>query len=167
MIDALATHLRALAERPKLRTDLRVPFADGVYRFALPPREAAELERVCGYSLPDGTHQPLGLGALFSRMAKGRAFVPDGTPDWSNVAISEVLAAEFVERDCHETIRLALIGGGEGEVNGRAVTVKPADAKRLLDLYVVDRPLQDAWTLAFAILGARIYGRAADPETGL
>lgn len=163
---ALVDHMREIARRPSLRTDLRVPFADGVYRFALPSKEAAELERLCGYVDAGGVHRSLGLGGIFARMAKGRAFLPAGTPDWSNIGMAEALASEMVERDCRETIRLGLIGGGEGEVNGTLVKVEPRDAGRLVNIYVVDRPLEDAWTLAFAILGARIYGRAPDPGTG-
>lgn len=163
---ALVEHMHEIARRTPLRTDLRVPFGDGVYRFALPSKEAAELERLCGYVDGGGLHRSLGLGGIFARMAKGRAFLHAGTPDWSNIGMAEALASEMVERDCRETIRLGLIGGGEGEVNETPVKVSPADAARLVNLYVIDRPLEDAWTLAFAILGARIYGRAADPETG-
>jgi hypothetical protein len=164
---ALVDHLSAVASRTPLRTDLRVPFGDGLYRFALPAKEAAELERLCGWTDADGVKRSLGLGAVFARMAKGRAFLATGTPDWDNIGIAEALASEMVERDCRETIRLGLLGGGEGEVSGKQVEVKASDAARLVGLYVDDRPLEDAWTLAFAILGARIYGRAADPETGL
>ncbi|HEX8382868.1 MAG TPA: hypothetical protein VF592_05770 [Sphingomonas sp.] len=164
--DPLVRYMREVQSRPPRRTDIRVPFGDGVYRFALSGKEVAELERRCGWTDKDGHAHPLGVGAIFGRMARGRAFLPTGEPDWSNIGELEVLASEIVERDVVETVRLALIGGAAGEVDGEAVKVTPNRARELVDLYVIGQPLEEAWTLAFAILGARICGRTPDPETG-
>lgn len=149
--------------RPPRQTWIEVPFADGVYRFALGREQIKELERVCGYVGRDNAQIPVGIGAIFARMAKGRAFLVGGEIDWANFGAAEVLASEITERDCIETIRLALIGGNKGIVNGAIVPVPPARALQLIDAYVVGQPLEDAWDYAFAALGALITGVAVAP----
>ena len=144
--------------RPRRVTWIEVPFGDGVYRFHLGRRQIEELERACGYTGRDGQHVPLGVAAVFARVAKGRAFLPTGHIDWSNITEAEILASEITQRDCIETIRLGLIGGNRGIVEGEEVTVSPSRAVQLLDTYVVGQPIEDAWHYAFATLGALIYG---------
>ena len=59
-----------------------------------------------------------------------------------------LFAAEFRHADVTETVRLALIGGGE----------KPAEAERLVRVYVAGRPLAESYPLAVAILEALWFG---------
>lgn len=117
-----------------------------------------ELERSCGYQSSAGEAVPLGIGAIFSRVAKGRAFLPTGEVDWVNVSEAEILASEITQRDCIETIRLGLIGGGRGVVNDEIVIVSARRAMQLVEAYVIGQPIEDAWHYAFATLGALIYG---------
>jgi hypothetical protein len=147
-----------IQSRPRRVTWVEVPFGDGVYRFHLNRRQIDELERACGYTGRDGQHVPLGVAAIFARVAKGRAFLPTGSIDWNNITEAEILASEITQRDCIETIRLGLIGGNRGVVDGAEITVSPARAMQLLEAYVVGQPIEDAWHYAFATLGALIYG---------
>jgi hypothetical protein len=150
--------------RPRRVTWIDVPFGDGTYRFQLGGKQVEELERACAYQGKDGSVIPLGVGAIFSRVAKGRAFLPTGEVDWTNITQAELLASEICQRDCVETIRLALIGGNRGVVGGKVVPVSPTRALQLLDAYVVGQPVEDAWHYAFASLGALMYGVEAPPE---
>lgn len=122
-------------------------FADGEYRFALPLAQIDELQRKCG----------AGIGAIFARTVKGAHRVGDDI----------ILApgqAEFYAADLIETIRQGLIGGKMGTVDEMPVVVTPPIAKRLVDNYVMNQPLSNAWELAVAILGAVIVGYNP-PET--
>lgn len=160
----LIADLKRRRDAPARSIAVDLPFADGVYRFGLGRREIAELERLCGHKDLNGTWRPIGVGAIFGRLARGRALLPSGEPDWGASA-AEILAGEIVERDCVETIRLGLIGGGTGVVAGATISVNPGLAMRLVETYVIGRPLDDAWTLAFAVLGARMYGVEVRPES--
>jgi hypothetical protein len=116
-------------------------FADGSYTFALPLPQINELQKKTG----------VGIGGLFARVLKG----------CMNVGDDVVLApgqAEFYALDLIETVRHGLIGGGRGMVNGEEIKVTPAMANRLVDTYVLSRPLNESWSLAGAILGACIVG---------
>lgn len=157
-VERLAQLCADIQARPRRVTWVEVPFGDGVYRFHLGRRQINELERASGYTGRDGELVPLGVAAVFARVAKGRAFLPTGEIDWSNITEAEILASEITQRDCIETIRLGLIGGNRGVVDGREVTVPPARAMELLNTYVVGQPIEDAWHYAFATLGALIYG---------
>jgi Phage tail tube protein, GTA-gp10 len=122
-------------------------FADGEYRFALPLAQIDELQRKCN----------AGIGSIFARTVKG-----------AHRAGDEIILApgqaEFYAADLIETIRQGLIGGKMGTVDGQTVEVNPPIAKRLVDNYVLNQPLSDAWELAVAILGAVIVGYTP-PET--
>lgn len=157
--DFVALVERLRRQEPRV-IHIHAPFGDGVYRMTLGMKEVAELQRVCGYADKHGVHQPLGIGAIYGRLARGRAFLPSGEADWAHMDAAEALASEIVERDCIETIRLALIGGAAGLVDGERVKVDPVRAKQLIDTYVAGQPLENAWTYAFAILSARITGVA-------
>jgi hypothetical protein len=153
-----------IQSRPPRVTWIEVPFGDGVYRFHLKRPQIEELERMCSYPGKDGKPVPLGIGAIFSRVAKGRDFLPTGDVDWSGISAAELLASEICQQDCVETIRIALIGGNRGIVGGREVRVSPDRARQLVDSYVVGQPVEDAWHYAFATLGAAMYGVAV-PDT--
>lgn len=65
-------------------------------------------------------------------------------------------AAEIHE--VYETIRLALIGGGQGHVDGAAIVVSALDGKALVERYIHPMPLEAAWAMAAAILHASMSG---------
>ena len=62
---------------------------------------------------------------------------------------SRVFTRQFAQSDIHETIRLALIGGG----------LTPARAASLIAAYAVDRPISDSYPLAVAILDDLWFGQ--------
>ncbi|MEI5687744.1 hypothetical protein [Sphingomonas kyungheensis] len=163
-IGSLVQLCAANRARPRRVTWIEVPFADGVYRFHLQRAQIQELERKCSYQAKNGEMIPLGIGAIFSRVAKGRSFLPTGEVDWSAITQAELLASEICQMDCVETIRLALIGGNRGIVDGEELRVGPDRARQLVDTYVVGQPVEDAWHYAFASLGALMYGVAAPDE---
>lgn len=122
-------------------TALELEFADGEYSFDLKLPQMAELQEKCG----------CGIFALYGRVTRGRHLFGD-------VAVADPAAGEAYDQDLFETIRLALIGGGKGIVNGESVTVDAAKARKLVERYCHTAPLKDAWAFASAILGARIMG---------
>lgn len=135
-----------------METALSLEFADGTYAFDLKLPQIIELQEKCGTVGPDGTRQRKGILAIYSSIMAGRALIGDGVhigvPDQAEAAVQEV----------YETIRLALIGGGEGIVDGATVKVSTLDAKRLVETYVHPMPLSAAWDLAAAIHYARVVG---------
>lgn len=122
---------------------IELEFGDGAYTFALPLPQIAELQKKCG----------IGIGGLFARVTKG-CFVQPGTAD----VLIDAKAGEFYALDLIETIRHGLIGGAKGTVNGEEVNVTPQLATRLVDAYVLGRPLVESWSAAVSILGACIVG---------
>lgn len=118
-------------------TAVDLKFADGVYRFWLPWPQLLELERKCGYSGADGLRRPKSVFQIFNEMG--------------------VLGANAL--DVKETIRLGLIGGNQGLVDGSEITVGPLTAQQLIEDYVYPaRPLDEAMQLAATILHAAIAG---------
>lgn len=128
-------------------SQIELKFADGDYLFALPLARIAELERKCG-----APGAPAAIGKIFARVLKGAAQTTEG----ETYLVPAV--AEFYAVDLIETIRQGLIGGAHGMVNGEEIKVTPAIADSLIQGYVADRPLQEAWNLAVSILGATILG---------
>lgn len=125
-----------------------LPFADGVYRFALPLAQIAELQRKCD----------AGIGEIFARVLRG-------AHQQGGQILLAPSDAQFYVLDLIETVRHGLIGGKGGTVNEQPVRVTPPDATRLIDTYLLDQPLMVAWELAVAILGALIIGyEAPEPE---
>lgn len=123
--------------------NITLPFGDGDYLFALFVPQIGELQTKCG----------IGIGGLFARVLRGRYVLNDGR----NVGMPT--EGEYYLADLTETIRLALIGGNSGVVDGETVKVDPVRAKQLVEAYVFPaRPLDEAWTLAAAILSALING---------
>lgn len=144
-------------DRSPLRCDFRVPFADGVYRFNLGMAQTRAVETAAG----------CGIFKVYGDLSRGRLLTEDGHPDWANVAFADAELAEASQPMIIEVIRQGLIGGNEAVVDEEPVKVSPARAQQLIEAYVAGQPLADAWMLAFAIVGARICGRAPDPETEL
>ena len=126
-----------------------LPFGDGEYLFRLGLVQLAELQTKCD----------AGLGRIFARVAKGRHLLNNGS------TIGNPEEAEWIVADLYETVRLGLIGGGEGTVNGAVVKVTPLLAKQLADSYVVARPWKEAWTVAAAVLMACVEGYHPPAET--
>jgi hypothetical protein len=119
-------------------------FGDGSYTMALPLPQIAELQR----------KTDAGIGKLYARVVRGCIPNPNGSADW----VLNPSTAEFFALDLIETIRHALIGGGKGTVNGDEVKVTPQIANRLVDTYVLNQPLVDAWKVAATILGVCVLG---------
>ena len=67
---------------------------------------------------------------------------------------ADMTAMRFAFPHVAETIRLALIGGG----------TSPAEAMRLSDTWVRNRPLAETFPVALAILEARWNGAEPEPE---
>jgi hypothetical protein len=124
------------------RNTIDLNFADGIYLFALPLERIDELQRKTG----------VGIGGLFSRVLKGCSI------DENNAIFQSPKSAEFYAGDVVETIRQGLIGGGKGIVNGTEIVVTPTLANKLVENYVLCRPLMEGWDVAANILGACIIG---------
>lgn len=124
-----------------LLTALELDFADGVYCFDLKLPQLAELQE----------KRKAGVFAVYARVMRGR-FVHDGIP----LAVAE--EAEAFAEDLFEVIRLGLIGGGKGMVDGREVSVNAMTARRLVETYCHNAPLRESWNIAAAILLARVEG---------
>lgn len=125
-------------------TFIHLPFADGVYRFHLPIPQVEELEEKCGNC---------GVFAIYGRLQHGRY------TDSKGEGFGNPGAAIATLRDVRETIRLGLIGGGGGVVDGQPVAVTPVLAKKLVDRYGPPaRPFDEGWSVAAAILFAAIEG---------
>jgi hypothetical protein len=130
---------------------IELEFADGAYLFALPVLQIIELQRACEKPGRSG-----GIFEIYGRVLAGRAKYVD------NDGLEHMLALPHEGRasveDIFETIRLALIGGGTGLVNGEEVKVGPIRAKQLVEAYCHPAPLKESWDIAAAILYALVEG---------
>ncbi len=124
-----------------LVTALDLHFADGEYLFDLKLPQLAELQEKRG-----------AIFAVYGRVTKGRFYVDEST------IIGDTTAAEAFAEDLFETIRLGLIGGGSGMVDGQKVEVDAFTAKKLVERYCHSAPLKQSWAVAAAILAAKIEG---------
>lgn len=120
---------------------IELEFGDGQYLFALPLAQIAELQR----------KTDAGIGRLYSRLLKGAALV-------SGEVVLQPGQAEFFALDVIETIRHGLIGGNKGMVNGDEIKITPILANRLVDTYVLGRPLSESWSIAVSVLIACVVG---------
>lgn len=143
-----------------MQTALELEFADGEYLFDLKIPQLAELQEKRG----------CGIFKLYGRVVQGR-YIFEG------LSIASTVEGEAYAEDLFEVIRLALIGGNSGVVNGEEVKVSPITARKLVERYCHDAPLKESWAVAAAILGARIEGyvpekkaqpvdEPAPPQTG-
>lgn len=124
-------------------TAVILPFGDGEYRFWLPLPQVFELERVCG---------DVSLLAIEERLRGGIGQEATGEYVFAGGGSAMV-------REVRETIRLGLIGGNSGMVDGAEVEVGPLRAKELLDLYSYPaRPLVESALVAWRVLHAAIFG---------
>ena len=109
--------------------------------------QLAELQQKCG----------VGIFALYGRVLRGR-YVLNGE------VIGVAHEGEAYASDLYETIRLGLIGGGRGIVDGQEVEVSALRARQLVETYVHPAPLREAWAIAAAILTAKIEGYDPGPN---
>jgi hypothetical protein len=132
-------------------TETTLDFADGRYRFFLTLPLLTEFENKHGSIL-----------MLEPPLRQGIGLDEAGKPIFVG-AESEARAPI-----CRDLIRLALIGGNKGTVDGEDVEVGPGRAKELVDVYTFPaRPLAEAAALAWQIASVIIYGnnpRASEAE---
>lgn len=137
--------------------EIELEFADGVYLFRLNGPQRAELQRLCGFKANHPQYGlvdvPAGLGAIVSRVLKGRYQKGDGEGSWGHPE-----EGAWHDADLDETIRLGLIGGGKGLVNEQEVKVDAMRARQLVETYVRPFPRSHAWDMAAAILLACYQG---------
>lgn len=124
------------------QTELELEFGDGAYLFALRLPQILELQRLRG----------AGIFAIYGRVLKGRYLIEDGS------VIAVPSDAEADAEDIFDTIRLGLIGGGKGMVNGAEVQVNPIRARQLVETYCHPAALKESWNVAAAVLHALIEG---------
>lgn len=129
-----------------MQTFIDLPFANGTYRFRLTLPGIVEIQRATG----------AGIGAVFARLIRGR-YRQRGSEEHDTFGLPN--EGEFHKDDLLETIRQGLIGGGMGWVDGVEVPVSPLKANELLLTYCFPaRPINEAWTLATAILTVAMTG---------
>lgn len=136
------------APSPRKRIDVWLECFDGTYRLMLGTAQVNELEAKLGGPDRQGVHQPRGLFALFGAVAAGR-YALGGNP----------VEGQATVRECRETIRQALIGGGVAVVDDAEVPVNAALANRLIANYLETAPAQETWDMAFVILLTAVEGR--------
>lgn len=124
-----------------ITTALDLHFADGEYLFELKLPHLAELQEKRG----------VGIFALYGRVLRGRYL-------FEGIAIAQTTDGEAYAEDLFEVIRLGLIGGGRGLVDGQEIAVTPLTAKTLVERYCHPAPLKESWAVAAAVLAARIEG---------
>lgn len=124
-----------------LDTAITLAFADGDYCFDLKLPQIIELQDRCGK----------GILEIYSNVMAGR-----GEIHGEKVGLAH--QAEAGIREIYETIRLGLIGGNNGIVDGEEIEVGPNAARELVKNYAHSRPIEESWALASAILIARVKG---------
>ena len=124
-------------------TAVELAFGDGEYRFWLPLPQVFELQRKTGDT---------SILVLEHRLRGAIGLTEDKTPVFAG-------GGEALVADALQTIRLALIGGNHGMVDGEQVQVGPVRAKEMVDTYCYpSRPFGEAVVLAWRILHAAIHG---------
>lgn len=121
-------------------TSLELYFADGEYSFDLKLPQMAELQEKRGP-----------IFEVYGRVLKGRML-------YGGVPVADTMAGGAYAEDLFETIRLGLIGGGRGMVNGKEIEVTALTAKALVERYCHPAPIKESWSIAAAVLAARIEG---------
>lgn len=128
-------------------TAVHLEFADGEYRFWLPLPQVVELQRKTGDTSILVIEERL-RGAIGVQEAEG------SEPEFVFLGGGSAMI-----EDVRETLRLGLIGGNSGMVDGEEIEVGPMVAKRLVDAYVYPaRPLGEGVVLAWRVLHAAIHG---------
>lgn len=124
-------------------TAVTTEFGDGSYRFWLPLPQVFELERSCGDT---------SILAIEEKLRASVGYDDEGKVSFVGGGVATV-------KEIRETIRLALIGGNSGMIDGEEVEIGPIRAKQLVDLYCYPaRPLAENAALAWLILSSAIFG---------
>jgi len=137
-----------------MRTELEpVKWADGTYRLFLPLKQLLELERNCGATDRDGILRTKSVYAIHEECGQGLGFNSEtGEPAYLG-------AGNAHAGDIREAMRLLLIGGDAGMVNGAEIAVGPLKANQLCEDYCYPaRPLVEAQYLVWSALDAAIRG---------
>lgn len=147
-----------------LTTALDLEFADGAYQFDLKLPQLEELQEKLGP-----------IFEVYGRLTAGR-FILSGVSiddvrqlnanahcDFEDIGGGNVLMIDWTQArashaDVFETVRLGLIGGGSGMVNGKEIEISPLFAKTLVERYCHSRPLRESWAIAASVVAARIKG---------
>lgn len=127
---------------PSLSIDL--PFANGVYTFALYGPQIDEIQRKCG----------IGIGGLLGRLLTGVY----ADPKTGELVEVDPLGGMWHDADIVEVIRQGLIGGKQGVVDGQTVQVSSIRANELIASYVTSQPRKANWLVAAAVVKALIEG---------
>lgn len=125
-----------------ITTALELLFADGEYLFDLKLPQLAELQEKRGP-----------VFEVYGRITQG-CWVDPAT----GVTYADTTKGGAYAEDLFETIRLGLIGGGRGLVDGKEVEVTPLTAKTLVERYCHTRPLRESWAVARSVVLAKIEG---------
>lgn len=145
-------------------TAVEIEFADGTYRFWLPMPQLLELERICGTKDGEGRQHSKSVFTMFEEMSRGLVYDADEQVQYAGGGASHAL-------DINETLRLGLIGGKSGMVNGVEIEVGALTAKRLVSEYGYPAVnLGDALVAAWTVLDRAINGtrlkKKASPIAG-
>ncbi|MFN3474087.1 MAG: hypothetical protein ACK4ZW_08585 [Blastomonas sp.] len=132
-------------------TRVEIPFGDGEYSFWLPLPQVVELERLSGrpmLAIEESLRQAIGTG-------------PDG--------LSFLGGGSGHTKDVLDILRLGLIGGNCGMVDGEEQEVGPLRAKQLVEQYAYPaRPLSENVVQAWRVVSAAIFGvelkKKAEPD---
>lgn len=136
-----------MANVPVPANEISLEWGDGEYLFRLPVGQIGELQTKCD----------AGIGKIYARLWAGRFVNRDGSVGFNP------LEAQFKYEDVVEVIRLGLIGGNHGMVDGNPIEVSPTKAQQLVRHYVHPRPMMENWSVAAAVLSAFIMGYS-DPD---
>ena len=139
-------------------------FGDGTYTFWLPLPQVIELQRRCALIDAEGRAHPKSILVIFEQI--NEAMGPDGEGSALWLGGGSVLPQE-----ANEVLRLGLLGGNSGMVDGEEIPVGPQLAKQLVDNYGYPaRPLSEVMAHAWRVLHAAIVGidvkKKAAPKQG-
>ena len=127
-------------------------FGDGEYTFWLPLPQVIELQRRCGLLDNEGKLHPKSILTIFDQISDGMGADGEGSVLW-------IGGGAALPNECNEVLRLGLIGGNTGMVDGQEIAVGPHRAKELVDLYGYPaRPLSEVMAYAYRVLHAAIVG---------
>jgi Phage tail tube protein, GTA-gp10 len=134
-------------------TAVSLKFGDGEYRFWLPWPQVIELERKCGSKSVDGALIGKSIFTIYDELSAGLGYGEDEViPVFMGSGKANAL-------DIKEVIRLGLIGGNSGIVDGLPIKVPPLVAAQLVDDYgYPSRPLSECLGVAWAVLHAALIG---------
>lgn len=140
---------------------IELPLAGGIFCFRLTELELALLELGYGHPISDrGTKAPpIRVSDAYARLLRGRYEV-----DGEDVGVPG--AAGFSVIEMNAVTRMALLGGGGGMLDGKAVSWEDRDVDAFMAKHVYPLPMIDRWNLAVAALGVRMQGAVA-PGAGI